>query len=67
MIKKENKNILKYNNHEIKIQQILNVKIKTISVIREATGPTLLSLVKNLCRPRKTLRRVVTYPGSTQN
>jgi len=40
--KKKNKNILKYKDRAIKIQHILNVKIKATSVIIDATVTTLL-------------------------
>jgi hypothetical protein len=46
--KKETKNILKYIDHAIYIQHILNVKSKTIYVTTEETGTILLSFTKML-------------------
>jgi len=58
--KKENKNILKYKDHAIYVQHILNVKTKTISLIKKETGIILLSFTKKLdSLPSKTLRRVL--------
>jgi hypothetical protein len=45
--KKENKNILRYNDYSIYIQLILVVKMKAMSVIIEATGTILLSFTKS--------------------
>jgi hypothetical protein len=44
--KKEDKNILKYNDHAIKVQLTFNVKTKAIAGTIEETGTILLSLTK---------------------
>jgi hypothetical protein len=46
--KKETKNILKYKDHAVYIQKILNVKTKEISVTTEETRNILLSFTKKL-------------------
>ena len=61
MTKKETKNIIKYDDHGIYIQRILNVETKPLYLILKSTGTILVSLTKKLSSIlRKALRRIVT-------
>jgi len=65
--KKGTKNIIKYDDHGICIQNFFNVKTKPIYYITKSTGKMIVSFTKKMTSIlRKTLQSYVTYPGSAR-